>query len=88
MRIPKQNTADRFCSLEEALDAAREYSEDRGYVVVPFVCSHCSAGRNPVWHLRAAAEVDLSKEQEEIRIQVNDFIQSTRASLHQQHAQA
>lgn len=89
VKIPKKTRqrADRFHSLEDALKAAREYSEDRHYVVVPFMCKRCSNGK-PVYHLRAAAEVDLSMEQEEIRIQVNDFIQSTRASLRQQHAQA
>jgi len=87
VRIPKNQRVDSFHSLEDALAAAKEYSEDRGYVVAPFMCAKCSNG-NPVWHLRAASEVDLSKEQAEIRATVQDFIQNTRASLHQQHAQA
>jgi hypothetical protein len=88
VKVPKAaSRATRFGTLEAALEGAREYSEDRGYIVAPYLCKRCSNG-HPIWHLRAAAEVDLSKEQEEIRIQVNDFIQSTRASLRQQHAQA
>lgn len=77
--------ADSFRRLEDALKAAEEYSLDRGYVVVPFMCKACSNG-TPVYHLRAQAEVDLSKEQAEIRATVQDFIAKTRASLH--HAQA
>jgi hypothetical protein len=88
VRIPKQNTADRFHALEEALEAAREYSLDRHYAVLPFVCAHCSAGRNPVWHLRAASEVNLEKECAEVRSQVNDFLCKVRTELRQQHAQA
>jgi hypothetical protein len=88
VKIPKAaGRTSRFNTLEDALEGAREYSLDRGYVVVPYMCKRCSNG-HPVWHLRAAAEVDLSKEQEEIRIQVNDFIQSTRASLRHEHTQA
>lgn len=69
-----------FHSLDDALEGAREYSLDRGYVVIPYRCRACSNGKE-VFHLRAAAEVDLSKEQEQVRVTVQDFIQSTRASL-------
>lgn len=69
-----------FYVLEAALAAARKYSEAKRYVVVPYTCKACSNGKE-VFHLRAAAEVDLSVEQDEVRSQVNDFMANTRASL-------
>ncbi len=80
--------ATRFKTRELADMAAREYQEDRGYAIESMRCDVCKC-----WHIVGknfgpfkAAEVDLSKEQTEVRATVNDFIQSTRASLARQHA--
>lgn len=71
---------DAFHGLQEALDAAREYSLDRGYIVLPFMCPRCNNG-HPIWHLRAAEEVDLSKEQAEVQATVRAFVVDICASL-------
>ena len=85
VQIPKmKQRATSFRSFEDALAGAREYSEAKRYVVIPYLCPRCSNGR-PIWHLRYPDEVDLSKECAEVRATVQDFIQSTRASL-RQHA--
>jgi hypothetical protein len=42
-RLLTKATASRFCSLEMAEAAAREYSEDRGYECEAFRCDRCSA---------------------------------------------
>ncbi len=88
VKLPKmKQRATSFRSFEDALAGAREYSEAKRYVVIPYTCPRCSNGK-PVWHLRYPEEVDLSKEQAEVRATVQDFIQSTRASWRQQHVQA
>jgi hypothetical protein len=51
MRPLTKATASRFNSLEKAEEAAREYSEDRGYACEAFLCERCSAERS-IWHVR------------------------------------
>ena len=47
-RLLTKASASRYKSLELAEEAAREYSEDRGYACEAFHCERCS-----VWHVRA-----------------------------------
>jgi hypothetical protein len=74
--------ATRFKTRELADIAAREYQEDRGYAIESMRCEVCKC-----WHivgknfgLFKAAEIDLTKEQREVRVTVEDALQ--------QHAQA
>jgi predicted HicB family RNase H-like nuclease len=74
--------ATRFKTRELADIAAREYQEDRGYAIESMRCDVCKC-----WHIVgknfppiAATEIDLTKEQREVRVTVEDALQ--------QHAQA
>jgi hypothetical protein len=78
----RRTAATRFKTRELADIAAREYQEDRGYAIESMRCEVCKC-----WHIVGknfapfkAAEIDLTKEQREVRVTVQDALQ--------QHAQA
>jgi len=78
----RKTAATRFKTRELADIAAREYQKDRGYAIESMRCEVCKC-----WHIVGknfgpfkAAEIDLTKEQSEVRVTVQDALQ--------QHAQA